>query len=306
MHAWWWTAVSLMAIIAALLLAGGKRQSHPPHVARRFIEVLRKEGMNVSNRERLENLDSKVWLQRKLERFSRTEQEEMQLLLVQAGWGEPQLRFYFLAAAWLIPLAAAAGAAVYALLQGKAFIDLPLHMIFAFALVFVCMRRFLRWRAHSRRMAMRKEVITLLHLLRMLFDAGLSLEHTLQVVQKQGRELIPNLAQELSLALLRIQAGQDRGDALMEMATPLEVPELNDTIVLLKQATRYGGNIRDPLVEYTRLVEQRQVSELREYVGKLSAKMTVVMVLFLFPALMIFVAGPGFIGLANALKGVGG
>jgi tight adherence protein C len=32
--------------------------------------------------------------------------------------------------------------------------------------------------------------------------------------------------------------------------------------------------------------------------------MTVVMVLFLFPALMIFVAGPGFVGLARALKGM--
>jgi tight adherence protein C len=75
---------------------------------------------------------------------------------------------------------------------------------------------------------------------------------------------------------------------------------------MLKQVTRYGGNIRDSLAEYTTLVEQRQVSELREYVSKLSAKMTVVMILFLFPALMIFLAGPGFMGLAKALKGVSG
>ena len=90
------------------------------------------------------------------------------------------------------------------------------------------------------------------------------------------------------------------------MATPLAVAELNDTITMLRQATRYGGTLREPLIEYTRIIEQRQVSELREQVGKLSAKMTIVMVIFLFPALMIFVAGPGFVGLAKALKGVGG
>ena len=90
------------------------------------------------------------------------------------------------------------------------------------------------------------------------------------------------------------------------MASVLEVIELSDTIAMLKQVTRYGGNIKDSLTEYTALVEQHQVSELREYVSKLSAKMTVVMIIFLFPALMIFLAGPGFIGLAKALTGVNG
>jgi len=148
--------------------------------------------------------------------------------------------------------------------------------------------------------------VTWLHLLRMLFDAGLSLEHALRVLVQQAADLVPNLAEELGATLKRIEAGQDRSEALVEMAAPLGVAELNDTIAMLRQATRYGGNLREPLVEYTKIVEQRQVSELREQVGKLSAKMTIVMVIFLFPALMIFVAGPGFIGLANALKGVGG
>ena len=67
---------------------------------------------------------------------------------------------------------------------------------------------------------------------------------------------------------------------------------------------RMPSNVLNSLIEYTKLVEQRQISELREYVSKLSAKMTVVMMVFLFPALLIFVAGPGFVGLANALKGL--
>jgi tight adherence protein C len=173
-----------------------------------------------------------------------------------------------------------------------------------FALVFIALRRFLRWRAAQRIATIRKEVPAFLHLLRMLFDAGLSFEHTLQVIQQQGQLLIPHLAGELGVVITRIQAGQERAEALAEMAEPLNIPELNDTIGMLKQVTRYGGNIRDSLTEYTKLVEERQVSELREYVSKLSAKMTIVMVLFLFPALMIFVAGPGFVGLARALKGL--
>lgn len=304
MNLWVWIAVLLMAGTAALLFATTQRDRPPPGVHRRFAEALRGDGANISFFFRFEKPDANTRLMRLLERFSSSEIEEMQRLLVQAGWGNPQTRFYFLAAGWLLPFALAIAMGVYSLLERVAFTDILLHVVFTFALAFIAMRRFVRWRAAQRQQVMRKEVIAFLHLLRMLFDAGLSFEHTLQVIEQQGSALVPNLARDLGGVLKRIQAGQERGEALAEMAEPLEIPELNDTIGMLKQVTRYGGNIRDSLSEYTRLVEERQTSELREYVSKLSAKMTVVMVVFLFPALMIFVAGPGFVGLARALKGL--
>jgi tight adherence protein C len=304
MNIWLWVAVLMMISTAALLFSTTKRDRPPPGVHRRFAEALRGDGANVSYFFRFEKADGNTRLLQLLERFSSSEIEEVQRLLVQAGWGNPQTRFYFLIAGWLVPLASAIVIGIYSALQGSVLTHILLHALFVFALLFIAMRRLLRWRASQRREAIRKEVPPLLHLLRMLFDAGLSFEHTLQVIEQQGSSLIPYLAKELSAVLKRIQAGQERGEALAEMAEPLDVPELTDTIGMLKQVTRYGGNIRDSLVEYTQLVEQRQVSELREYVSKLSAKMTVVMVAFLFPALMIFVAGPGFVGLARALKGL--
>lgn len=302
----WWLVSSLLMIGAALLLLlQSQKRQFPPHlVNRRFEMVLRKQGLGNGAAETGRHTSNR--LQQQLERFSDSEFAEMQQLLVQAGWGKPQDRYYYLAAAWLLPLAVALFAGIFSFIKGRPVSDGLLHMLFAFAFWFVGMRYLLRWRAKTRQAAIRREVITWLHLLRMLFDAGLSLEHALRVLVLQARGLIPNLAHELDAALKRIEAGQDRSDALMEMAAPLAVPELVDTVTMLKQATRYGGNLREPLIEYTKLIEQRQVSELREQVGKLSAKMTVVMVIFLFPALMIFVAGPGFIGLGNALKGVGG
>jgi len=304
MSLWWWVSCLFMIAAAFLLLLQSQKRQFPPHLMnRRFEMVLRQQ--NAGNKVLGNRHHAHSWLQQRLERFSESEFAEMQQLLVQAGWGKPQHRFYYLATAWLLPLVVGLFIGLSALLQGKPIADALLHMLFAFAFWFVGMRYLLRWRARTRQAAIRREVITWLHLLRMLLDAGLSLEHALRVLVKQARGLMPNLAHELEATLKRIEAGQDRTDALMEMATPLAVPELTDTVTMLKQATRFGGNLREPLIEYTKLTEQRQVSELREQVGKLSAKMTVVMVIFLFPALMIFVAGPGFIGLSNALKGVG-
>jgi tight adherence protein C len=295
----------MIGMALVLLLLAQKRQFSTHLMNRRFEMIMRPHVLaDESGGTRQKN--GKAWLQQRLERFSESEFAEMQQLLVQAGWGEPQHRFYYLASAWLLPLLLAVCAGVYGFIHGKPFTNALLNMLFAFALWFVSIRHLLRWRAKQRQAAIRKEVVTWLHLLRMLFDAGLSLEHALRVLLQRAKDLIPNLATELGAALKRIESGQDRGEALMEMAATLAVPELEDTIAMLKQATRYGGNLREPLIEYTRVIEQRQVSELREQVGKLSAKMTIVMVIFLFPALMIFVAGPGFIGLAHALKGVGG
>lgn len=304
MSFWWWVSCAFLLGFAVVLLLHAQNPKYPAQMHRRFDAVLRQHGLNSAAGS--SHKDARAWLQQRLEHFSQSEFAEMQLLLVQAGWGKPQHRFYYLAAAWLLPLAVALFAAIYAFIQGKPLTNALLHMLFAFALLFVAVRNVLRWRARERQATIRREVITWLHLLRMLFDAGLSLEHALRVLVQQARDLVPNLAHELDAALKRMEAGQDRSDALNEMAAPLAVPELSDTVAMLKQATRYGGNLREPLIEYTKLIEQRQVSELREQVGKLSAKMTIVMVIFLFPALMIFVAGPGFIGLANALKGVGG
>jgi Flp pilus assembly protein TadC len=175
-----------------------------------------------------------------------------------------------------------------------------------FTLGFLAPRRWLRIAAARRQQAIAQEMPIAIHMLRMVFDAGLSTEHALRVLHDEGRVLMPNLAEELEVALHRINAGQDRADALDDMAAPLDVPDLTGTVAILKQVTRYGGSIRDSLMKFAQLIEERQQAALREQVGKLSTKMTVVMVVFLFPALMIFLAGPGFLALGRALMGVHG
>jgi tight adherence protein C len=303
MSIWWWMAAVLMLLAAALLMLTAQRDRPSQNIQQRFREVLHKQGQGIAAPARLEGFVFQDWLQNLLRMVSKSEMAEMEQQLMQAGWGSQKTRLYYLAAAWFLPLFSGLLSAIYALIAGETFINALFYLVFGFAIIFVLMRRFLQWKAYQRREAIRKEVVPFLHLLRMLFDAGLSLEHILQIVQRQGRDLIPHLAQELKPVLKRIEAGQDRGIALSEMAAPLGVAELNDTIAMLKQVTRYGGNIRDSLEEYTQLVEQRQVSQLRERVSKLSAKMSIVMIVFLFPSLMIFLAGPGFLGLAKALKG---
>ncbi|MBO8044598.1 hypothetical protein J6396_43795, partial [Pseudomonas aeruginosa] len=63
--------------------------------------------------------------------------------------------------------------------------------------------------------------------------------------------------------------------------------------------------VQEPLRQFSiRLREQRR-NALKEKVGKLSVKMTVVMMLTLLPALMLVLAGPALVALATTMSKMG-
>ncbi|WP_022947654.1 type II secretion system F family protein [Methylohalobius crimeensis] len=297
MTVWYALGTGAFLIVAsALLLVAASSSSGNKHSLQRFNSLL-KQGTGDH---------SKVGAVKTMTRFAALD-EEIVRLLQQAGWYKGRKRFLFGLMAWGSPAVLMAATGVYAFtsvgmptLQGIAL------LFMAFAAGFLLPRYVLRFRAKARRHALARETPTAIYLLIMLFDAGLSTEHALKVIQDEGTVLMPHLTDELAGTLQRIDAGHDPADALGTLAAPLDVDELTDTVAILKQVTRYGGNIRDSLVKLARLIEERQQSALREYVNKLSAKMTVVMMVFLFPALLIFLAGPGFLALARGLMEVYG
>ena len=305
-----WTIILIACVLLAvgLLFAERVLQRSRPSTADRFASIFKQN----ADEDELgsDNLHLKFSVNQLLERFevlTLGANTEIARLLVQAGWASGRSRYFYLILARVGPLVLSAIVFLSSRAKHNGPATAAMHAVFAFALAFVGLRYLLRWRAAARCKALRRELSPLLHLLRMLLDAGLSLEHALRVAVEQGADLIPNFAVELERVLVRLGAGQDRGEAVARMAEQLDIVEVSDNgpgidmVAMLRQVTRFGGNIRDSLASYSKLLEDRQLSELREYVSKLSAKMTIVMMVFMFPALMIFIAGPGFMGLSRAL-----
>lgn len=286
-----------------------------------ILSLLNSDEASRSSQSRFQNLlekglreteDGESWILAAMERMggksvvlrwmSTSDEQETTRLIRQAGWNFGIQATLFHIFSWITPLIMAASAGIVGFTTGSSGMETASLTFIGFVIGYLLPRYVLRYRAEARRKALSKEVSTAIHLLRMLLDAGLSIEHALWVLHSETDELLPNLSKELGIVIKRINAGHDRADAMAEMAAPLEVPELQDTVAILKQVTRHGGNIRESLLQFANLMEERQQSALREYVSKLSAKMTAVMMVFLFPALMIFLAGPGFLALGNALS----
>lgn len=143
----------------------------------------------------------------------------------------------------------------------------------------------------------------MVRMISVLFEAGLSLEVTLKTLRDNGKGILPNLSVEIGRMLARVESGLDRVEALNLMASELDIQELTDAVSVLGHTAMAGGSVKQSLTRIAETIEDSNRTRLRERVGKMSAKMTVVMVVFLFPALFIFLAGPGLTAIAGALGG---
>jgi tight adherence protein C len=298
---WLLFALLLLALAGVLILISRQDQA-APEAERRFHDALEtpqdETWLNQRQWRRARSITRRV--KNMLERLPGTDMDEIEVLLRQAALADDRYRSVIYASLWLIPLLGMALGLLYATVNQKSLMT-PLTV--GFVMGYILPRSTLRILAERRQKAIKEEMPIVLNLMRLLFDAGLSLEHALKAISEQARQITPNLASEFAWVLARIQHGQERGDALDEMAKRNNVDELSETVAMLKQASRYGGNLRDSLLRYIRLLEDRRLTDLRDKVGKLSANMSIVMMVFLFPALLIFLAGPGMIALKKALSG---
>lgn len=306
MSGWLILSFALLTLATLLLLAIAHYQSRSADASsqKRFYDLLAQNTTETSGEGGwTQSVIGRVGQSRIARLFPSFEQHETVVLLKQAGWYTPSGRVVFYASMALLPALMMLVVLMVVFVSDEVTNQTLAQLFIAGVLGFLLPKNVLRRFAKRRRNKISMEMPTAVHLLRMLFDAGLSTEHALRILHAEGELLTPELTKELSIALRQIDAGMDPADALAEMASPLEVNELNDTVAIIKQVSQYGGNIKQTLIQFAQLMEERQLSALREYVNVMSGKMSVVMMVFLFPALLIFLAGPGFMALINGLTG---
>jgi tight adherence protein C len=226
-------------------------------------------------------------------------------LLAQAGLRSVQQRmtYYVLQALSPVLLAVAAFLLWSAAPPRLALpVMLLLLLIMALILGLLLPRMILRQLAAGRQKRLRAEVPLFIHTLVLLFESGLSLRQAFSSLVREGRGVLPELGLELEGMIRQIEAGGEIAEVLTRTAELLDVPDLTTVCSLLRQVDRYGGEVKEPLLDTLSVIEDRREMELREKVNLVSGRMTVVMVLFFFPALMIFVAGPSWISLIRGLS----
>ena len=225
---------------------------------------------------------------------------ETQILLNRVGWRTASQRSLFAAFQVCTPVAFAGLVFLgHELFFPKAG-NLLAVLLLALALGYLIPKRLLAYAAKQRQQEVAVEVSTFIPLLRILFESGMAVEQALRVLSQEARQLLPVLTGELRVVLARVDSGLELSQELSKTASLLEVDEFNDTCVILLQLIQQGGGAMKSLQALKELLDDRRMTRMEEYISKMSAKMSVVMMVFLFPALMIVFAGPSFVAISRA------
>lgn len=175
-----------------------------------------------------------------------------------------------------------------------------------FALGWMLPKWVLQRRTTERRNAIKQELPLFVDLIRLLQGVGLSMDQSLHTVEKEFQNVIPVLGHELTLSLELYSRGRTREQSLERLSKNYRNDDLAAICRLIVQVDQHGGGMQEPLNRFgERLREQRRLN-LKEEVGKLTVKMTGVMVITLLPALLIVTAGSGFLALFRGLSQMSG
>jgi tight adherence protein C len=164
---------------------------------------------------------------------------------------------------------------------------------------------FLKKIAENRQEKLNQETLILVQTTRMLWRVGLSLPKTLGIICDQLRNLAPTCSQELQLAVNKIESGQSQEESLYELIGCTNAEGFKEYLIVVRQQAITGGSIDKALDELYKLLQNRRKLGLQEQVNKMSGKMSLVMMVFLFPALLIVVAGPALMSISLALGNLG-
>ncbi len=158
---------------------------------------------------------------------------------------------------------------------------------------------YLLQRAINARQAMiRKALADTLDLLTVSVQAGLGLDGAMQ---KVAEKLRGPLSEELERALQEMQIGKLRADALKDMAKRAKVRELSTFVTAVCQADQLGVSIANVLRVQSETLRAQRSQRAREAGAKLPVKMLFPLTFFIFPAILVVIAGPAAIQIGRAL-----
>jgi tight adherence protein C len=156
-----------------------------------------------------------------------------------------------------------------------------------------------------RRDEIRRSVPSVLDLMVVCVEAGLSLNAAIQKITEETRNTYKALSEELHLVNQEILIGRTRSEALRNLARRTGVDELRSLAVMLIQADKLGTSIANSLrvLADSLRVKRRQKAE--EAAHKTSLKLVFPLVLLIFPELLVILVGPAVITLIKALTQMG-
>jgi tight adherence protein C len=227
--------------------------------------------------------------------------EDMKVLrrrLIQAGIYDPRaVAFFFIARTALAVGLAAASFVILPMLGRASGSFFWLMVIVAGIAGYVGPSMYVDRRIAARKLEHRAGFPDFLDLLVVCADAGLSMEASLERVGRELGESYPALTADIHMANLEIRAGRTLKDALERFAERLGLEEARSFATLINQSIDLGSSISDAMRVYSDDMRHKRLSRAEEKAYALPAKLSLPMMVCIFPVLFVVILLPVFVKL---------
>ena len=147
-------------------------------------------------------------------------------------------------------------------------------------------------RINSRRDEHRSGFPDFMDLLVVCADSGLSMEASLERVGGELAETYPSLGANIHMTNLEIRAGRSMTEALEHFGDRLGLEEARSFATLIQQSAELGSSITDALRVYSDDMRHKRLSRAGEKAYSLPAKLSVPMMVCIFPVLFVVILLP--------------
>jgi tight adherence protein C len=230
------------------------------------------------------------------------DREEVMQALRAADYHNPRAVTYFAALRMGSTMLAGSGAWLLLASLGRLHGIATVYPFTAAASAFVFSKMLLRSRVKARARRIRKELPFLLDLILLMLESGVSLDQCFRHFVGSDAEALPHSKRVMEALVGDLGRGMAYETALERWADRMAVDGARELALLFRQTVLHGTELGPSLRYFVGEFAEKRVSSAREVIGRKTTQMTVVMIVFLMPALMIVISGPAVTSVMHTLK----
>ncbi len=156
-------------------------------------------------------------------------------------------------------------------------------------------------RLKKRHNEIRLHLPIMIDLLEICVSSGIGLDMAWNVVADEIRHVSIVLSNSMALTSFEMHLGASRVEAMRSMSKRTGVDELSSLSAILIQTEKFGTSVADTLRVFAQSMREERSHTAQENAEKMSVKLLIPMILFIFPAVVIVAAGPAVISIGKAL-----
>lgn len=230
------------------------------------------------------------------------QQTTLRAKLANAGHRGESAATMFLASKMAVGLGLGLLGALYAVGAGKESTTVLFYVMGGLGTGFLVPNLWLSLAVKKRMEMVRNGLPDSLDLMVVSVEAGLGLDAALQRVSDEMRTVHGALAEEMQIAVIETQMGTPRGEALSKMADRTAVQEMRALVAVIIQAEKLGTSVAKALRNQAESLRVKRRQRAEERAQKTAVKLLIPLILFIFPAIFVVLAGPAAIHLMKTFS----